>query len=141
MRAVVTRVRQAQVTVDDQVVGEIDRPGLLVLLGITHTDDGATVTAMARKLFGLRVLSGELSCAQTGAPLLIVSQFTLYGDTRRGQRPSWSGAAPAGVAAPLVTAVIDELRGLGASVATGEFGAEMAVTSVNDGPFTLILEI
>ena len=141
MRAVVSRVRQAKVETDDGVVGEIDGPGLLVLLGITHTDDGATATAMARKLFGLRVLRGELSCAQTGAPLLVVSQFTLYGDTARGRRPSWSGAAPAGVAEPLVIAVIDQLRRLGATVATGKFAAEMTVTSVNDGPFTVLVEI
>ncbi len=141
MRAVVTRVLRAAVEVGDQQVGAIDRPGLLVLLGITHHDELATATIMARKLFDLRVLRGELCCAETGAPLLVVSQFTLYGDTRRGRRPSWSAAAPALVAEPLVTAVIEQLRGLGADVATGVFGAAMTVTSTNDGPFTVIVDL
>ena len=136
-----SRVRHAEVRVADRVVGQIDRLGLLVLLGVTHTDGRATATAMARKLLNLRVLPGDLSCAQSGAPLLVVSQFTLYGNTRRGQRPSWSAAAPADVAGPLVDAVVDDLRGAGARVATGEFGAFMAVTSVNDGPFTLVVDL
>ena len=140
MRAVVARVTSASVTVDGAVVGEIGA-GLLVLLGVTHTDDEAAATTMARKLHELRLLPGELSCADTGAPLLVVSQFTLYGDTRKGQRPSWTAAAPGGVAEPLVDAVVAALRARGATVATGAFGAQMQVASVNDGPFTVLVEV
>ncbi len=130
----------AAVRVEGEVVGEITEPGLLVLLGV-HRDDGATeVAAMARKLNELRLLRDERSCAETGAPLLVVSQFTLYGDTRKGRRPSWSAAAPPAVAEPLVEAVLAALRQRGARVATGRFGAMMAVESVNDGPFTVIVE-
>ncbi len=145
MRAVVARVARAAVRVDGATVGEIG-PGLLVLLGV-HRDDpdredrAAAVAAMARKLHELRILDGERSCAESGAPLLVVSQFTLYGDTRRGRRPSWSAAAPPGVARPLVDAVVEALRARGATVATGVFGATMAVESVNDGPFTVLLEV
>ncbi|MCW2776368.1 MAG: D-tyrosyl-tRNA(Tyr) deacylase [Frankiales bacterium] len=140
MRAVVARVSSASVTVDDAVVGEIGA-GLLVLLGITHDDDPAAAATMARRLHELRVLPGEASCAGTGAPLLVVSQFTLYGDTRRGRRPSWSAAAPGDVAEPLVDAVVAKLRARGATVATGVFGAAMQVASVNDGPFTVLVEV
>jgi D-tyrosyl-tRNA(Tyr) deacylase len=140
VRAVVSRVSSASVTVDGAVVGEIGE-GLLVLLGVTHSDDAATATTMARKLHELRVLSGERSCAETGAGLLVVSQFTLYGDTRKGRRPSWTAAAPGALAEPLVDAVVAELRSRGAPVATGVFGAQMAVASVNDGPFTVLLEV
>ena len=140
MRAVVQRVTSASVVVDGAVVGAIDE-GLLVLLGVTHDDGLAQVAAMARKLHGLRVLPGELSCAVTGAGMLVVSQFTLYGDTRKGRRPSWNGAAPGPVAQPLVDAVVEALRGLGATVATGVFGADMQVALVNDGPFTVLLEV
>jgi D-tyrosyl-tRNA(Tyr) deacylase len=145
VRAVVARVARAAVRVDGATVGEIG-PGLLVLLGV-HRDDpdredrAAAVAAMARKLHELRILDGERSCAESGAPLLVVSQFTLYGDTRRGRRPSWSAAAPPGVARPLVDAVVEALRARGATVATGVFGATMAVESVNDGPFTVLLEV
>lgn len=140
MRAVVARVLSASVTVDDQVVGEIGA-GLLVLLGVTHTDDEAIAVATARKLHELRLLPDEASCADTGAPLLVVPQFTLYGDTRKGRRPSWSAAAPGPVAEPLVDAVVAELRRRGAHVETGRFGAQMHVASVNDGPFTVLVEV
>lgn len=139
MRAVAARVLRASVTVDGVVVGEIGA-GLLVLLGV-HRDDGpAEAAVLARKLHELRLLRDERSCADTGAPLLVVSQFTLYGDTRRGRRPSWSAAAAPTVAEPLVSAVVDALRERGATVATGVFGAAMAVESVNDGPFTVLVE-
>ena len=135
------RVTRASVTVGDEVVGEIKEPGLLVLLGITHTDGVEQVDTMARKLHELRILDDEQSCASTGAPLLVVSQFTLYGDTRKGRRPTWTKAAPGSVAEPLVDAVVDALRARGATVATGRFGADMAVESVNDGPFTVLVEV
>ena len=139
MRAVAARVLRASVTVEGSVVGEIGA-GLLVLLGV-HRDDGpAEAAVMARKLHELRLLRDERSCADTGAPLLVVSQFTLYGDTRKGRRPSWSAAAAPAVAEPLVDAVVDALRERGATVATGVFGAAMAVGSVNDGPFTVLVE-
>jgi D-tyrosyl-tRNA(Tyr) deacylase len=140
VRAVVARVTRAAVRVDGATVGEIGT-GLLVLLGV-HRDDGpAAAPLMARKLHELRILDGERSCAETGAPLLVVSQFTLYGDTRKGRRPSWSAAAPPDRARPLVDAVVDALRERGATVATGLFGAPMAVESVNDGPFTVLVEV
>ncbi|MER6667155.1 D-aminoacyl-tRNA deacylase [Amycolatopsis japonica] len=141
MRAVVARVTEASVTVGDEVTGAIDEPGLLVLLGIHVDDDVSKVSTMARKLHEARILRDEESCATTGAPLLVVSQFTLYGDTRKGRRPSWTAAARPEVAEPLVTAVVDALRERGARVETGRFGAMMAVRSVNDGPFTLLIEV
>ncbi|KEI44306.1 D-aminoacyl-tRNA deacylase [Saccharopolyspora rectivirgula] len=140
MRAVVTRVTRASVTVDGVVVGKIDEPGLLVLLGVTHSDGPEQAAKMARKLHEIRALRDEESCATTGAPLLVVSQFTLYGSTRKGRRPSWSEAARPEQAEPLVDAVVTELRERGARVETGVFGAMMAVESVNDGPFTLLVE-
>jgi len=141
MRAVVARVTSASVTVDGAIVGAIDEPGLLVLLGV-HTDDTVGhADTMARKLHELRILRDEQSCATTGAPLLVVSQFTLYGDTRKGRRPSWTAAARPENAAPLVDAVVANLRSRGAGVACGVFGAMMAVASVNDGPFTVIVEV
>jgi len=139
VRAVVQRVTSASVTVDDEVVGSIGE-GLLVLLGVTHDDGPQQVEAMARKLHELRILRDERSCADTGAPLLVVSQFTLYGDTRKGRRPSWTAAAPGPVAEPLVDAVVAALRVRGAPVETGRFGAMMHVASVNDGPFTVLVE-
>jgi D-tyrosyl-tRNA(Tyr) deacylase len=141
VRAVAARVTRADVTVDGEVVGAIAEPGLLVLLGIHVDDDAAKAAAMARKLHELRVLRDEESCATANAPLLVVSQFTLYGETKKGRRPSWTRAARPEVAEPLVDAVVAELRGRGATVATGRFGATMAVSSVNDGPFTVLVEV
>lgn len=140
MRAVVTRVSSASVTVDGEVVGELPGPGLMVLLGVTHTDTAKTATDLAVKVHQLRILDGEISAADAGAPVLVISQFTLYGDTRKGRRPSWTGAAPGPVAEPLVEAFVATLRDRGAVVATGRFGAQMAVASVNDGPFTILLD-
>ena len=141
MRAVVQRVDSAQVSVDGDVVGRIDSPGLLVLVGVTHTDTTAIADKLADKTWLLRILPGELSCAQLNAPLLVVSQFTLYADTRKGRRPSWSAAAPGTVSEPLVNAYIDALRRRGATVETGRFGAMMEVSLVNSGPMTLILDV
>ncbi|MEU8215164.1 D-aminoacyl-tRNA deacylase [Micromonospora taraxaci] len=140
MRAVVQTVGRASVTVDDEVVGAIEN-GLLVLLGVTHTDTDQTAQTMARKVHELRILDGERSAADTGAPILVVSQFTLYGDARKGRRPSWTAAAPAELAEPLVTAVVDALRERGATVETGRFRAHMLVESVNVGPQTLLLDL
>jgi D-tyrosyl-tRNA(Tyr) deacylase len=140
VRAVAARVARAAVRVDGAVVGEIG-PGLLVLLGVHRDDTAEAAATMARKLHELRILPGERSCAEAGAPLLVVSQFTLYGDTRKGRRPSWSAAAPPQRAQPLVEAVVAALRGRGAAVETGVFGAAMAVESVNDGPFTVLVEV
>ncbi|MCT2584006.1 D-aminoacyl-tRNA deacylase [Actinophytocola gossypii] len=141
MRAVVARVTSASVTVGDEVVGRIDEPGLLVLLGVTTDDTREHAATMARKLHELRVLRDEQSCATADAPLLVVSQFTLYGDTRKGRRPSWTAAARPETAEPLVDAVVAELGARGARVETGRFGAMMAVESVNDGPFTVLVEV
>jgi D-tyrosyl-tRNA(Tyr) deacylase len=140
VRAVVQRVSQASVAVDGRVVGAIDEPGLLVLVGVTHTDTPQTAGKLAAKLWGLRILEGEKSCSDVGAPLLVVSQFTLYAETNKGRRPTWQAAAPGPVAEPVVDALVSSLRGLGARVETGVFGAEMQVSLVNDGPVTLILE-
>jgi D-aminoacyl-tRNA deacylase len=122
------------------VVGRLPAPGLVVLLGVTHSDTEATAAALAGKIYYLRILAGEKSCADLAAPLLVVSQFTLYADTAKGRRPSWNAAAPGPVAEPLVTAFADALRELGASVETGVFGAQMLLELVNDGPVTLILD-
>jgi D-tyrosyl-tRNA(Tyr) deacylase len=140
VRAVVQTVARASVTVDGEVVGAIG-DGLLVLVGVAATDTPTQAAALARKVHELRILDGDRSAADVGAPLLVVSQFTLYGDTRKGRRPGWSAAAPAEVAAPLVTAVVEELRARGATVATGRFRAHMLVESVNVGPRTLLLEV
>ncbi len=140
MRAVVQRAAQASVSVDGAVVGELAGPGLVVLVGVTHDDTARQAAALAAKIYNLRILADEKSCADLGAPLLVVSQFTLYAQTDRGRRPTWQAAAPREVAEPLVTAFADALRSLGASVQTGVFGADMAVALVNDGPVTLILE-
>ncbi len=143
MRAVVSRVGTATVTVNGQAVGDIGR-GLLSLVGVARTDDAGTARLLARKIHGLRIFpgeNGELSVADLGLPVLVVSQFTLYADTRKGRRPSWQEAAPGEMAEPLVEAVVAELRARGATVATGRFGARMQVSSVNDGPFTILLEV
>jgi len=141
MRAVIQRVSQASVTVDGHVVGAIDEPGLLVLVGVTHDDTPGQAAKLAAKLWGLRILAGEKSCSYLAAPLLVISQFTLYADLAKGRRPSWSAAAPGPVAAPLVDAVVSALRDLGAHVETGVFGADMKVALLNDGPVTLILDL
>ncbi len=140
MRAVVQRASAARVTVAGRTVGELTAPGLMVLVGVTHTDTPQSAAALARKIFQLRILAAERSCADTGAPLLVVSQFTLYADAAKGRRPSWQAAASRAVAEPLVTAFTTALRELGATVQTGTFGADMQVHLVNDGPVTLILE-
>ncbi|MEV4474617.1 D-aminoacyl-tRNA deacylase [Nonomuraea salmonea] len=140
MRAVVQRVRSASVEVEGRTVGAIAEPGLLVLVGVTHTDTRAEAAKLAAKLWGLRLLHGEKSCSDVSAPLLVISQFTLYGDARKGRRPTWQAAAPGPVAEPLVDAVVEELRALGAHVETGVFGADMQVSLVNDGPITVVLE-
>jgi D-tyrosyl-tRNA(Tyr) deacylase len=141
MRAVVQRVTQANVTVGERVVGAIDEPGLVVLVGVTHDDTPAQAAKLAAKLWGLRILDGEKSCSDVNAPLLVISQFTLYADLAKGRRPSWSAAASGPVAEPLVTAVVTELRQLGARVETGSFGADMKVTLTNDGPVTILVEL
>jgi D-tyrosyl-tRNA(Tyr) deacylase len=140
MRLVVQRVTSAQVEVGGEVVGAIDRPGLLILVGVTHDDQPAMADRLAEKVWTLRILDGERSCHDENAPLLVVSQFTLYADTRRGRRPSWSAAAPRVVSEPLIEAFVSSLRLRGAEVATGVFGAHMEVTLTNDGPVTLILD-
>jgi len=141
VRAVVQRVIEASVVVDDAVVGRIDRPGLCVLVGVTHEDTEDVAARMAVKLHELRILRDERSAAEVDAPLLVVSQFTLYGDTRKGRRPTWSAAASGAVAEPLVEHLVQVLRDRGAHVETGSFGADMRVALVNDGPVTLLLEL
>jgi D-aminoacyl-tRNA deacylase len=140
MRAVVQRVTRASVTVDGEVVGAIDEPGLVVLVGATHDDGPAQVELIARKVAELRILRDEQAAVDVGAPVLVVSQFTLYADTRKGRRTTWNAAAPGPVAEPLVEAVVADLRGRGLRVETGRFGAMMQVELVNDGPVTILLE-
>ncbi|MGQ4618081.1 D-aminoacyl-tRNA deacylase [Nocardia sp. R7R-8] len=147
MRALLQRVSSARVTVGEQVVGRIDPVadglphGLVALIGVTHSDTEATARALADKVWRLRVLDGERSAADLGAPILVVSQFTLYADTKKGRRPSWSAAAPGAVAEPLVEHFAQALRELGATVASGRFGAHMHIDLVNDGPVTLMVEL
>ncbi|MCC3326966.1 D-aminoacyl-tRNA deacylase [Nocardia abscessus] len=147
MRALLQRVSSAQVTVDGQVVGRIDPAargiphGLVALVGVTHSDTEATAKALADKVWRLRILDSERSAADLNAPILVVSQFTLYADTKKGRRPSWSAAAPGAIAEPLVDMFADALRELGATVATGRFGAHMRIDLVNDGPVTVMLEL
>jgi D-tyrosyl-tRNA(Tyr) deacylase len=156
MRLVVQRASRGEVTVDGHVTGRLPRPGLVVLAGVTHTDTPAIAAQLADKVWRLRILDpgdvtaeekkatgwsrGDLSAAETDAPFLVVSQFTLYADTRKGRRPSWSHAAPAELAEPIVEAFVAALRDLGAHVETGRFGAQMEVTLTNHGPVTLLLE-
>jgi D-tyrosyl-tRNA(Tyr) deacylase len=140
VRLVVQRATTARVEVDGDVVGSLPRPGLLVLVGVTHEDTAADAERLAEKVWTLRILDGERSAAQEEAPLLVVSQFTLYADTRKGRRPSWSAAAPRPVSEPLVEAFAAALRRQGAHVETGVFGADMQVSLTNDGPVTLILD-
>ena len=143
MRVLVQRVTSASVSVNGNVVGAIrpNHQGLLALAGVTHTDSEAIARRMAEKLWQLRILDDERSAADVGAPILVVSQFTLYANTAKGRRPTWNAAAPGAVAEPLVTVFADALRELGAEVATGVFGADMAVELVNDGPVTVLLEL
>ena len=134
------RVTRAAVRVDGEVVGAIDRPGLLALVGVTPGDGPAQVELVARKIAELRILRDERSAVDVGAPVLVVSQFTLYADVRKGRRPTWNAAAPGAVAEPLVDDVVAALRVRGLEVATGRFGADMAVELVNDGPVTILIE-
>ena len=140
MRLIIQRVSSAHVQVEGEIVGAIDRPGLLILVGATRDDQLTTADRLAEKVWTLRILDGERSCQDENAPILVVSQFTLYADTRKGRRPSWSAAAPRAVSEPLIEAFVSSLRRHGAEVATGVFGAHMKVTLTNDGPVTLILE-
>jgi D-tyrosyl-tRNA(Tyr) deacylase len=146
VRVLLQRVTAAQVTVDDQIVGRIDPPahgaphGLVALVGVTHGDTEATAKTLADKTWRLRILDDERSAADLDAPILVISQFTLYADTAKGRRPSWNAAAPGPVAEPLVEAFTQTLRDLGATIATGRFGAHMHIELVNDGPVTLLLE-
>lgn len=133
-------------TVAGETVGAIEGPGLCVLVGVTHDDTPAKAEQLARKLWSLRLFDGgesgmERSCSDLAAPLLVISQFTLYGDARKGRRPTWNAAAPGPVAEPLVDEVVTRLRALGAKVETGRFGADMKVALVNDGPFTVLVEV
>ncbi|MBE6478540.1 MAG: D-tyrosyl-tRNA(Tyr) deacylase [Propionibacteriaceae bacterium] len=140
MRVVLQRALSASVSVDDEVVGALPRPGLVALVGVTHEDTAATAAAMAAKTLSLRILDGERSASDLDAPVLVVSQFTLYANTRKGRRPSWSAAAPGPVSEPIVQAYVDALRETGAHVETGRFGAHMQVSLVNDGPVTILLD-
>ena len=156
MRAVVQRARGASVSVNHEVVGAFDGPGLVVLVGVTHDDDSATATALANKVYDMRLFdrdhaesagacvppgsARELSAAELGLPVLVISQFTLYGETRKGRRPTWDAAAPRPVAEPLVDAFAQALRDRGAAVSTGIFGADMQVSLTNDGPITMVLD-
>jgi D-tyrosyl-tRNA(Tyr) deacylase len=140
VRAVVQRVLSASVAVDGAVVGALPGPGLLAYVGVTHSDGPDEVVWLARKLWELRLLRDERSASEVGAPILVVSQFTLYGDARKGRRPTWLAAAPGPVSEPVYEAVCAELERLGARVERGVFGADMRVESVNDGPVTLVLE-
>lgn len=137
----VQRVDGASVVVGGETVGEIVGEGLCVLVGVTHDDTPEKAAVLARKLWSVRILEGEKSCSDNGAPLLVISQFTLYGDARKGRRPTWNAAAPGPVAEPLVDEVVAQLRALGATVATGRFGADMRVTLTNHGPFTIVVDV
>jgi D-tyrosyl-tRNA(Tyr) deacylase len=155
MRAVVQRSRGGSVSVDGQVLGGFDGPGLVVLVGVTHDDSASRAARLADKVYDLRLFDAshasgrelpegsprELSASDLGLPILVISQFTLYGDTRKGRRPTWDAAAPRPIAEPLVDAVVERLRDRGADVSTGEFGADMLVTLTNDGPITMILDV
>lgn len=140
MRAVVQRASSASVLVDGEVVGRLSRPGLVILLGVTHDDTVDVATKLAAKIWAMRILEGERSASDVGAPLLVISQFTLYADLSKGRRPSWSAAAPGAVSEPLYDAFCTALRAVGAEVATGIFGADMEVSLTNDGPVTLVVD-
>jgi len=140
MRMVIQRAASASVTVDGQVVGRLPSPGLVVLVGVTHDDTPDIAAKLAAKLWGMRILDDEQSASDVDAPILVVSQFTLYADTRKGRRPSWVAAAPGPVAEPLVAEVVKSLQALGAHVEQGVFGAHMLVELVGDGPVTIVLD-
>ena len=140
MRAVLQRVDGARVEVDGEVVGHFEGEGLVALVGVTHNDGPEEVATIARKIAELRILSDEKSATDLNAPILVISQFTLYADVRKGRRPSWNQAAPGPVAEPLVDAVVADLRGRGLTVETGRFGAHMRVGLTNDGPMTILVE-
>ena len=140
MRIVIQRASRAQVIVDEEVVGSLPGPGLVLLVGVTHDDTAEVAAALAVKVWGLRILADEQSASDTGSPMLVISQFTLYANTRKGRRPSWSAAAPGDISQPVFEALVTELRRLGAHVETGVFGADMQVELVNDGPVTLLLD-
>ncbi len=140
MRVLIQRAAKARVLVDEALVGELPRPGLVCLVGVTHSDTSADASALAAKVWRMRILADEKSAADVDAPLLVVSQFTLYANTKKGRRPSWNQAAPANVSEPLVADFVAALRELGATVATGEFGANMQVELTNDGPVTIWLD-
>ena len=141
MRAVIQRATAAAVRVDDEVIGRLRGPGLCVFLGVTHEDTEDTARRMAVKIRELRILRDERSAADVHAPLLVISQFTVYGDARKGRRPTWTAAAPGNVAEPLVEHVVQTLRELGAHVETGRFGADMRVEVMNDGPVTVVVDV
>ncbi|WP_144791603.1 D-aminoacyl-tRNA deacylase [Kocuria palustris] len=148
MRIILQRARGAAVTIPGprgtETVGSFDGPGLVALVGVTHGDDAETAAALAEKTAGLRIMAdaerSEVSCLDLGAPVLVVSQFTLYADVRKGRRPSWSQAAPGDVSEPIVAAYAERLRELGLEVPTGRFGADMQVSLVNDGPVTIVVD-
>lgn len=140
MRAVLQRASRASVTVHGTVTASFHRQGIVALVGVTHGDGPDDANAIARKIAELRLLDGETSVADTGAPVIVVSQFTLYADTKKGRRPSWNAAAPGPVAEPLVDAVVAALRERGIDVGTGVFGAHMELELINDGPVTLVIE-
>ncbi|AZZ41300.1 D-tyrosyl-tRNA(Tyr) deacylase [Acidipropionibacterium jensenii] len=140
MRVVIQRALEGRVSVDGRTVGELASPGLVILAGITHDDTPAVVEKVASKVWGLRILDDERSASDIGAPLLVVSQFTLYAGTRKGRRPTWNAAAPGPVSEPLIDHFVEHLRTLGAHVETGVFGADMKVSLVNDGPVTIIID-
>lgn len=140
MRVVIQRALTGEVSIDGEVVGRLPSPGLVVLVGVTHSDTAADAKRLAEKTWALRILDDEKSASDVNAPILAVSQFTLYANTKKGRRPSWNQAAPGPVSEPLVDAYVDALRDLGAHVETGRFGADMQVSLVNDGPVTLILD-
>ncbi len=141
MRAVLQRCTSARVVVDGEVVGALPAPGIVALVGVTHDDGPAQVATLARKIADLRILRDEQSVLDAGAPVLAVSQFTLYADTRKGRRPTWNRAAPGSVAEPMLEALVADLRARGVHVETGRFGADMAVELVNDGPVTIVLDV
>lgn len=141
MRAVLQRATEARVLVAGEVVGQLPSPGLVALVGVTHDDGPAQVEALARKIADLRILRDEQSVLDAGATVLVISQFTLYADTRKGRRPTWNAAAPGAMAEPLVASVVEALRAKGIHVETGRFGADMAVELTNDGPVTLVVDV